>query len=153
MHSEEQYYLLPKLINIVEGEPEVQNVSLVARGRGKGYMCIGNREVNVSSKPKKSVVPRKPRTITVPDNIMEQETMAVELAKSISIEEHRLQQREIMTQLPIEKQIKKDVDEGYVAKRGLKLKDTNKNDDKDDTEDLDLDISDNDSDKGDDDAT
>ncbi|GKB72212.1 hypothetical protein Tco_0933624, partial [Tanacetum coccineum] len=106
----------------VEGEPEVKNVSLVTRGRGKGYMCIGNQEVNVSRKPKKFVVPRKPRTITVPHNIMEQETMAVELAKSISIEEHRLQQREIMTQLPIEKQIEKDIDEGYVAKRGLKLK-------------------------------
>ncbi|GJY90732.1 hypothetical protein Tco_0505928 [Tanacetum coccineum] len=66
---------------------------VLRRGKGKGYMCIGNREVNVSSKPKKAVVPRKPRTITVADNLIEQEAMAVELAKFVSIEEQRLQQR------------------------------------------------------------
>ncbi|GJZ92067.1 hypothetical protein Tco_0664132 [Tanacetum coccineum] len=74
---------------IAEEEPEEQHVSLVRSGRGKGYMCIGNREVNVSSKPKKAVVPRKLRTITEADNLIEQE--AVELAKSVSIEEQRLQ--------------------------------------------------------------
>ncbi|GJW64034.1 hypothetical protein Tco_0115918 [Tanacetum coccineum] len=105
-----------------EEKPEDQNVSLVRSGRGKGYMCLGNQEVNVSSKPKQIVVLRKKRTITVADNIVEQETMAVELAKSVSIEEQRLQQREIMTRLKIEKQVGKDVDKGYAAKRGLKLK-------------------------------
>ncbi|GKC49121.1 hypothetical protein Tco_1071866, partial [Tanacetum coccineum] len=105
---------------IAEEEPEEQHVSFVRSGRGKGYMCIGNREVNVSSKPKKVVVPRKPKTITEADNLIEQE--AVELAKSISIEEQILQQREIMTQLKIEKQVRKDVEEGYVAERGLKMK-------------------------------
>nr|GEY08613.1 hypothetical protein [Tanacetum cinerariifolium] len=66
-------------------EPEEQHVSSVRRGRGKGYMCIGNQEVNISSKPKKAVVPRKLRTITVGDNIIEQEIVVVELAKSVSI--------------------------------------------------------------------
>ncbi|GJU93394.1 hypothetical protein Tco_1318150 [Tanacetum coccineum] len=73
-------------------------------------------EVNVSSKPKKVVVPRKTRTILVADNLIEQESVAIELAKSVSIEEQRLQQREIITQLRIEKLVEKDVDEGYCRK-------------------------------------
>ncbi|GKA13600.1 hypothetical protein Tco_0693246 [Tanacetum coccineum] len=106
----------------VEEEPEEQHVSPAKRGRGKYYMCLGNQEVNVSSKPKKAVVPKKPRIITVADNIIEQEIVAVKLEKIVSIEEQRLQQREIMTQLTIEKQVKKDVNEGYAPKRGLKFK-------------------------------
>ncbi|GKA96219.1 retrovirus-related pol polyprotein from transposon TNT 1-94 [Tanacetum coccineum] len=85
---------------IAKEEPEEQHVSPVISGRGKGYMCIGNREFNVSSKPKKVVVPKN-QTLTVANNIVEQETVAVELAKSI---------------------IEKDVEEGYAAERGLKLK-------------------------------
>nr|GEW46123.1 retrovirus-related Pol polyprotein from transposon TNT 1-94 [Tanacetum cinerariifolium] len=77
---------------IVKNEPEEQHVSPVRSVRGKEYMCIGNQEVNVSSKPKKDVVPKNPRTLTVADNIVEQETVAVKLAKSISIKEQRLQQ-------------------------------------------------------------
>nr|GEU56126.1 hypothetical protein [Tanacetum cinerariifolium] len=52
----------------------------------------------------------------------EKEAMAVELAKSVSIEEQRLQHHKIMTQLTTEKQVEKDVEEGYAAERGLKLK-------------------------------
>ncbi|GJW53726.1 hypothetical protein Tco_0097811 [Tanacetum coccineum] len=105
----------------VKEEPEEKHVSPVRRGKGKGHMCISNREVNVSNKPKKAFVPRKPRTITVAENIVEQEVVAVKLAKSVSIEEQRLQQCQIMTQLTIEKQVEKDIKEG-AAERGLKLK-------------------------------
>nr|GEV63344.1 hypothetical protein [Tanacetum cinerariifolium] len=73
---------------IAKEEPKEQYVSPVRSGRGKGYLCIGNQEVNVSSKPKKVVVLSKPRIITEADNLIEQE--AVELAKSVSIEEQRL---------------------------------------------------------------
>ncbi|GKE12199.1 hypothetical protein Tco_1415750 [Tanacetum coccineum] len=78
---------------IAEEEPEEQHVSPIRSGRGKRYMCIGNQEVNVSSKPKKAVVTKKLRTLTVVDNI-----------------------------LIIEKQVEKDVEEGYATERGLKLK-------------------------------
>ncbi|GKE60399.1 hypothetical protein Tco_1510766, partial [Tanacetum coccineum] len=105
----------------VEEEPEEKHVSPVRRGKGKGHMCISNREVNVSNKPKKSCVPRKPRTIIFAENIVEQEAVVVKLVKSISIEEQRLQQRQIMTHLTIEKQVEKDIKEG-AAERGLKLK-------------------------------
>ncbi|GJV48521.1 hypothetical protein Tco_1438733 [Tanacetum coccineum] len=157
----------------VEEEPEEQHVSHVRRGKGKGHMCISKREVNVSNKPKKAFVPRKPRTITVAENIVEQEAVAVKLVKSVSIEEQRLQQRQIMTQLTIEKQVKKDIDDG-AAERGLKLKGATPedpavqslialrkgykesirkhDDDDDDNEDSDMDISEIGSDKGDDDA-
>nr|GEV24747.1 hypothetical protein [Tanacetum cinerariifolium] len=103
-------------------EPEEQHVSPVRSERGKDYMCIGNREVNVSSKPKKVVVPRKSRTTIVADNIIKQETMAAELAKSVSIKEKRLQQRQIMTQLTIKRQVKKYVKDTYAVKTLLKLK-------------------------------
>nr|GEZ20893.1 hypothetical protein [Tanacetum cinerariifolium] len=105
---------------IAKEEPKEQHVSPFRSGRGKGYLCIGNQEANVSSKPKKAVVLSKPRIITEADNLIEQE--AVELAKSVSIEEQKLQQRKIMTHLIIEKQVEKDIEEGYVAKRGLKMK-------------------------------
>ncbi|GJS03915.1 hypothetical protein Tco_0320423 [Tanacetum coccineum] len=64
-------------------EPEEQHESLVRSGRGKGYMCSGDQEANVPSAFKKNVVPRKTRSLTVTDNIVE-EPVAVELAKSIN---------------------------------------------------------------------
>ncbi|GKA80724.1 hypothetical protein Tco_0787416 [Tanacetum coccineum] len=102
-------------------EPKEHHVSPVRSGRGKGYMCSGNQEVNVPCKPKKAIVPKKPRTLIVADNIVE-ETVAVELAKSVSIKEQRPQQHDIMTQLTIERQVKRDVEDTYPAERGLKLK-------------------------------
>ncbi|GKE76219.1 hypothetical protein Tco_1542339 [Tanacetum coccineum] len=66
------------------------------RGLGKGYMHSGDQKANVPSTFKKNVVPRKTRSITVTDNIVE-EPVAVKLAKSISIEEQRRQQCDIMT--------------------------------------------------------
>ncbi|GKD98183.1 hypothetical protein Tco_1382080 [Tanacetum coccineum] len=84
MHNEGQNSPLTKLINTVDckaaEEPEEQHVCLVRSGRGKGYMCLGNQEVNLPRKPKKAVVPKKLRTLTIADNIVE-ETIVVELAK------------------------------------------------------------------------
>ncbi|GKD70586.1 hypothetical protein Tco_1324676 [Tanacetum coccineum] len=74
-----------------EEESEEQVVSRAGRGRGKGYMCSGNQEVNVSSKPKKDVVPRKQRTITYADNILKTKDRVVLLAKSVSTEKQRRQ--------------------------------------------------------------
>ncbi|GJY61492.1 hypothetical protein Tco_0462149 [Tanacetum coccineum] len=53
-------------------------------GKGKGYMCLGNHEVNVPNAFKKNVVPRKQRSITIVDNLVPREDVAVELAKLIS---------------------------------------------------------------------
>ncbi|GJR57008.1 hypothetical protein Tco_1499170, partial [Tanacetum coccineum] len=69
-------------------EPEVQNKSPVISGRGKGYMRLGDYEANVPKMFKKDVVPRKTRSLTVA-----KERVAVELAKSISIQEQRTQKR------------------------------------------------------------
>ncbi|GKE22724.1 hypothetical protein Tco_1434236 [Tanacetum coccineum] len=107
-------------------EPEEQHESLVRSGRGKGYMRSGDQEANVPNAFKKNVVPRKARSLTVADNIVEEQTV-VELAKSLSIEEHRHQQCAIMTQLTIDQQIEKDVEDTYaewVQKlKGLEVED------------------------------
>ncbi|GJW41352.1 hypothetical protein Tco_0067197 [Tanacetum coccineum] len=103
-------------------ESKEQNMSTVGRGRGQGYMHLGNQEVNVSSKPKKDIVPRRKRTITYADNLLETEDEVVLLAKSVSIEEQRRQQQRIMTQLVIEKDVNTEVEEAFAAKIGKKLK-------------------------------
>ncbi|GKC90542.1 hypothetical protein Tco_1151191, partial [Tanacetum coccineum] len=89
-------------------KPEEQHESPVRSSRGKGYMCLGDQVVNVTSVFKKNVMPKKTRSLTVADNILE-ELVVVELAKSISIEDQQRQQHEIMTQLTIDRQIEKDV--------------------------------------------
>ncbi|GJZ88149.1 hypothetical protein Tco_0659931, partial [Tanacetum coccineum] len=90
--------------------PKKPHVSPVRSGRGKGYMRLGDQEVNVPSAFKKNVVPKKTRSLTVTDNIVE-ETVAVELAKSLSIKEQQCQQYAIMTQLTIDRQIEIDVED------------------------------------------
>nr|GEU42142.1 hypothetical protein [Tanacetum cinerariifolium] len=81
-----------------EEELEEQHVNPVRSGRGKRYMCSGNLEVNVPMNPKKEVVLKKPRTLIIA-YIIVKETISVELAKSVSIENQQHQQRDIMTQL------------------------------------------------------
>ncbi|GJX53524.1 hypothetical protein Tco_0281893 [Tanacetum coccineum] len=120
--------------------PDIMTNDAIKQTVGYKYYKIqkdqSNQEVNVSSKPKKVVVPKKPRTITIADNIVEQETLAFKLAKSVNIEEQRLQQQ---------------IDSN--ATRNSSSSDTDEDNDTDDAEDSNLDIFDNDSDKGDDDAT
>ncbi|GKA81373.1 hypothetical protein Tco_0788065 [Tanacetum coccineum] len=48
-------------------EPEEQHVSPIKSGRGKGSMCYGDQAVNV---PKKDVVPRKIRYLTIAEEIV-----------------------------------------------------------------------------------
>ncbi|GJT63568.1 hypothetical protein Tco_1015048 [Tanacetum coccineum] len=111
MHSEEHDLLLSKLINTIDGEfkfgieiPDTMINDAIKEPAGYKYYKIKKdqskednaekepeeQNVNVSSKPNKTVIPRKQRTITVADNIVEQEIVAVELAKSVSIVEQRL---------------------------------------------------------------
>ncbi|GKF53717.1 hypothetical protein Tco_0160627, partial [Tanacetum coccineum] len=96
-------------------EPKKKKATPVRSGRGKGYMCSGDYEANVPKMSKKDDVPRKTRSFTVVE-----ETVAVELAKSISIDEKRTQQRR-RTQLTIDRQIDNNVADTY-AEWGQKLK-------------------------------
>ncbi|GJZ26758.1 hypothetical protein Tco_0571011 [Tanacetum coccineum] len=123
MHSEGDESPITKLSNIVkvesekakaDEEPKEQNVSPVKSGKGKEYMHSGDYEAN-SKMFKKDDVPKKTKSLTVAE-----ETITVELAKSISIVEQRTQQRHRI-QLTIDKQIDKDVTDTY-AKWGQKLK-------------------------------
>nr|GEU32487.1 hypothetical protein [Tanacetum cinerariifolium] len=108
-------------------EPEEQHVSPVKSRQGKGYMRSGDQEANFPSLFKKNDVSRKTRSLIVADNIVEEQAN-VELAKSLSIEEQRHQQHAIMTQLTIDRQIKKDVEDTYAEwgqkLKGLEVKDT-----------------------------
>ncbi|GKG14490.1 hypothetical protein Tco_0354090 [Tanacetum coccineum] len=55
----------------------------------KAKKAKSDQEENVPSTFKKNVVPKKPRSLTMADNIVEEQA-AVELAKSLSIDEqHR----------------------------------------------------------------
>ncbi|GJV86636.1 hypothetical protein Tco_1530574 [Tanacetum coccineum] len=133
-------------------DPKEQHVSLVRSGRGKGYMRLGTQEENVPNVFKKNVVPKKTRSLTVAENIFE-ELIVVELAKSISIEEQRHQQRKIMTQLTIDKQIEKDVEDIDATQDSSRsYTDEAKDDETDDYDDSDMDLSD-DEPKGDDDVS
>ncbi|GKB04130.1 hypothetical protein Tco_0832273 [Tanacetum coccineum] len=135
MHSKGQDYLSPNSQTLskyyrakkgeskkakADEEPEEQHVSLVKSGRGKGYMRSGDQEAHVPSAFKKNVLLRKTISLTIANNIVEQPAV-VELAKSISIEEQRRQQREIMTQLTINQQIEIYVKDMY-AEWGQKYK-------------------------------
>nr|GEW32735.1 hypothetical protein [Tanacetum cinerariifolium] len=78
----------------VNEEPKEQHVSQLQSGRGKGYMRLGDQEVNVPSVFKKNDVPRKTRSLTVADNIVE-EPVAVKLAKSFNLEDQRHQHHDL----------------------------------------------------------
>ncbi|GJX94553.1 hypothetical protein Tco_0349139 [Tanacetum coccineum] len=140
-------------------EPKEHHVSPVRSGRGKGYMCSGNQEVNVPRKPKKAIVPKKPRTLIVADNIVE-ETVAVELAKSESRLESMRKERQAVggeessaahdKYYEFEDISATDSD----ATRDSSCLDTDeeKDDETNDSEDLDMDLSDDEPNKGDDDV-
>ncbi|GJW82604.1 hypothetical protein Tco_0146579 [Tanacetum coccineum] len=178
MHNEGQDSPISKLVNTVDGkfnfEIEIPDTMINdAIKQSAGYKFYRNKndesekEVNMSSKPKKDVVPKKPRTITVADNIVEQETVVVKLTKSISFKE-QLQQRSKESRLESMKQERQVVggkgssvakDKYYEfqefsesdsdATRNSSWADTDedKDDETDDAEDSDMDISDNDSNK------
>ncbi|GJY74986.1 hypothetical protein Tco_0479417, partial [Tanacetum coccineum] len=129
MHSEEQDSVLSKLINSTNGELKfgkelLESMLNNAIKQLTGYIVYKSKrvQINVSSKPNNDVVPRIKRTITIADNIIETEDEAVMLVKSVSTDEQRLKQQELMTQLMIKKEVNKDVDEAFNAKKGKKLK-------------------------------
>ncbi|GJW03980.1 hypothetical protein Tco_1562836 [Tanacetum coccineum] len=79
----------------------------LGRGQGKGYMRRGGLEVNAPKK-KKVEVPRRPRTITIADNLLEDPGQAVDLA--------------IHAALVLDKEVNKKVDEAYNAQLKFKLR-------------------------------
>ncbi|GJW64037.1 hypothetical protein Tco_0115921 [Tanacetum coccineum] len=123
-------YPLSKLINTVEGEfkfgieiPDTMiNDAIKESARYKYYKIKKDQSEKGNAKEKLEDQNVSLMRSGRGKGYMCLETMAVELAKSVSIKEQRLQQRKIMTRLKIEKQVEKDVDKGYAAKRGLKLK-------------------------------
>ncbi|GKD34533.1 hypothetical protein Tco_1250042, partial [Tanacetum coccineum] len=131
--------------NVVE-EPEEQHVSHVRNERGEGYMCLGNQEVNVPRKPKKVGVLKKPRTLTVADNIVE-EPIAVELAKSV-----RLKLKGVSTEDPVVRSLL-DLCRGSKESRfeNSSCSDTDEEKD-DDSNDSDMELNNDEPNKGDDDA-
>ncbi|GJR16726.1 hypothetical protein Tco_0965253 [Tanacetum coccineum] len=128
MHSEEHDSLLSKMINTVDGEFKfgmeipytIINDAIKQLVRYKYYMIKKGQSEKGNAKEK-----LEDQNVSLMRSGRGKGYMclvAVELAKSVSIKEQRLQQRKIMTRLKIEKQVGKDVDKGYAAKRGLKLK-------------------------------
>ncbi|GJS49998.1 hypothetical protein Tco_0600119 [Tanacetum coccineum] len=101
MRSEEELCPSDKRVAVNSGTPTQ------GRGQGKGYMRKGNMEINVPKpKKKKYEVPRRQRTITFADNLLEDPDEALEHAT-----------------LVLEKDVNKQVDEAYDAQLKLKLKD------------------------------
>ncbi|GKC74126.1 hypothetical protein Tco_1120009 [Tanacetum coccineum] len=106
MHSEGQDLPLTKLTNTVKGThkfrmemPDTMIDDAFKKSAGYKYYkakkAESDQEANVPSAFKKNVVPRKTRSLTTANNIIK-EPVVVELAKSISIEEQRHQQRAIL---------------------------------------------------------
>ncbi|GJW09451.1 hypothetical protein Tco_1575278 [Tanacetum coccineum] len=113
--AEYNYYMAKKkesANNKIVDEPNEQRASAVKCGIGKGFICYGNQVVNV---PKKDVVPRKTRSLTIVEEIV-----VGEHANSISIQEPHTRQRR-RSQLTIDSQIHDAVLDTY-AKWGQKLK-------------------------------
>nr|GFA77708.1 hypothetical protein [Tanacetum cinerariifolium] len=127
-------------------------------------MCLGNQEVNVSSKPKKGVIPRRKRMITYADNLFETKDEVVLLANSKLKKPLLLKRKETQRIKSIRQEIQASKGEGSSAANDREFKDFSItdsdattssswfDDDKDDAKNYDMDISDDDSDKGDDDA-
>ncbi|GJX31069.1 hypothetical protein Tco_0240924, partial [Tanacetum coccineum] len=98
----------------------------LGRGWGKGYMSRGGLEVN-APKNKKVEVLRRPRTITVVDNPLEDPDKTVDLAMSVNLEENKQREKEHRSKarhadLVLDKEVKKEVDEAYNAQLKFKLK-------------------------------
>ncbi|GKC46874.1 hypothetical protein Tco_1064596 [Tanacetum coccineum] len=157
-----KYYKIKKDESEKYNVEEEQQVSPIKTGRGKGYMSLGNQEFNVPRKPKKLVVPKKPRTLTVADNIVE-ETIVVELAKSINMYAAKrgvklkgiaLEDLVVQSLLELRKGTKESRLENSDATRDSLCSETDeeKDDETDDSEDSDMDLSDDEPNKGDDDA-
>ncbi|GJS44721.1 hypothetical protein Tco_0594842 [Tanacetum coccineum] len=126
MHMTYKEELVGKLKFVANGEPKGKHTygmlileAMMRRGRGKGYMRKGGLEVNASKK-KKAEVSRRSRTIIVAGNLLEDPDQDVDLAKSINLEENHQREKERRSKarhvaLVLEKEVNKEVDEGYNA--------------------------------------
>nr|GEV30379.1 hypothetical protein [Tanacetum cinerariifolium] len=83
-------------------EPKEQHVSPVKSKRGKIFRCYGDQVVNVPNKPKKDVLPRRTRSLSIA-----KETVIGEHANSFGIRETNTQ-RHRRSQLRIDSQIDDD---------------------------------------------
>ncbi|GKE48965.1 hypothetical protein Tco_1480223 [Tanacetum coccineum] len=59
----------------------------LGRGKGKGYMKSDGIEINIPKAKKKSKVPRRKRSITFVDNLLEDPDEALQLVAQINLEE------------------------------------------------------------------
>ncbi|GJY98816.1 hypothetical protein Tco_0516246 [Tanacetum coccineum] len=84
--------------------------------RGIGYISRGGIEIN-AGKQRKAKVPRKKRTITVADNILEDADQALELAMSVNLEE----ERKILEELRVKERHASLIAKGLREGSGVKL--------------------------------
>ncbi|GKA87471.1 hypothetical protein Tco_0809235, partial [Tanacetum coccineum] len=124
LHSEGQESPLTKLMNTVDGKfkfamkiPDTMINDAIKHLEGYKYY----KHKKIESEKAKAAEEPEEQHISPVKSGRGKEPVAVELAKSISIEDQRCQQREIMTQLTIDRQIEKDVEDTY-AEWGQKLK-------------------------------
>ncbi|GJY01691.1 hypothetical protein Tco_0359843 [Tanacetum coccineum] len=95
------------------------------KGQGKGYIRKRDMEINVPAPKKKRVaVPRHSETITFANNLLGNQDQALEYVKLVNEEENQQREKERRSQhrhanLVIEKQVNKEIDEGY---KHLKVK-------------------------------
>ncbi|GJZ50307.1 hypothetical protein Tco_0604497 [Tanacetum coccineum] len=123
-------------------------MSLVRSGRGKGYTRSGDQEENVPSSFKKNVVPRKTRSLTVADNIMEEPT-AVKLANLSVLKNNNINNLKIQLFSHFKEILA--IDSDATRDSSCSNIDEVKDDETDDSNDSDMDLS-KDEPKGDDNA-
>ncbi|GJY56068.1 hypothetical protein Tco_0455183 [Tanacetum coccineum] len=83
-------------VNYLAKYPHAQSgTSNLRKGQGKGYMYKGDMEVNaLMPKKKKDAVPRRSRTITFVDNLLEDPDQALDYAKFVNEEENQQREKE-----------------------------------------------------------
>ncbi|GKA53398.1 hypothetical protein Tco_0746713 [Tanacetum coccineum] len=112
-------------------------------GRGKGYMRKGGLEDNVPKMKKKNDVPRRKRTITVDDNILEDPDQDLELVMSVNLEENEKQEKERCTKarhvaLVLDREVNKEVEEGFKEQMKLNFIAESSDDEKTESDDYDV---------------
>nr|GEU99441.1 hypothetical protein [Tanacetum cinerariifolium] len=100
--------------------------SYYRKGLGKGYMSRGVLEVNAPKK-KKVEVPRRPKTIPVANNLLEDHDQAVDLVTLVNLEENKQEEKEWRSKvrhvaLVLDKEVNKMVDEAYNDQLKFKIK-------------------------------
>ncbi|GJU58573.1 hypothetical protein Tco_1236339 [Tanacetum coccineum] len=83
-------------VNYLAKYPHAQSSTPTPRkGHGKGYMCKSDIDFNVPKpKKKKDAVPRRSRTITSTDNMLEDLDQALDYSKLVNQEENQQKEKE-----------------------------------------------------------